>query len=278
KADALATFAAAVTHARAAHSHRTDAGHDLTLGQMPVAHQPPPAIIGKLVGMAAEQARNLGLNRLRQKRPRPVAQNLGQQIGKSSWLRELQNISLSHGVSLLCWRSGGVEHLHDTPPYPFTPSPTFAHSSGLSDVLFMQQIIRKANHGALKDPLFRCVIVSVRAFCHWSERTPLGPSLWCKLSGGLHHAEDSNCAGCILGDAERCRCCRPASQGAAASGACSGWQVSGRQGSDWQISTSSARARRDQGLTVCSLTLERLSGLDTPITTLYAPLRRGISC
>src|SRR5262249_4205667 len=43
KADALATFAAAVTHARAAHSHRTDAGHDLTLGQMPVAHQPPPA-------------------------------------------------------------------------------------------------------------------------------------------------------------------------------------------------------------------------------------------
>ena len=45
----------------------------------------------------------------------------------------------------------------------------------MSDVLFMQQIIRKANHGALKNPLFRCVIVSVRAFCHWSERTPLGP-------------------------------------------------------------------------------------------------------
>src|SRR5262249_52405537 len=33
------------------------------------------------------------------------------------------------GVSLLCWRSGGVGHPHDTPPYPFTPSPTFAHSS-----------------------------------------------------------------------------------------------------------------------------------------------------
>ena len=46
----------------------------------------------------------------------------------------------------------------------------------MSDVLFMQQIIRKANHGALKHPLFRCVIVSVPAFCHWSERTPLGPS------------------------------------------------------------------------------------------------------
>src|SRR5262249_3975232 len=131
----------AVTHARAAHSHRTDAGHDLTLGQMPVAHQPPPAIIGKLVGMAAEQARNLGLNRLRQKRSRAVAQNLGQRIGKSSWLRELENISLSHGVSLLRWRSGGLEHPHDTPPYPFTPSPTFAHSSTrLGRVLINAQI------------------------------------------------------------------------------------------------------------------------------------------
>src|SRR5262249_20335879 len=69
------------------------------------------------------------------------------------------------------------------------------------------------------------------------------------------HAEDSNCAGCILGDAERCRRCRPASQGAAASGASSGWQVAGRQGSDWQISTSSAR--RDQGLTVCVLDARR---------------------
>src|SRR5215467_3490234 len=96
---------------------------------MPVAHQPPPAIIGKLVGMAAEQARNLGLDGLCQKGSRAVAQNLGQRIGKSSWLRELENISLSHGVSLLRWRSGGLEHPHDTPPYPFTPSPTFAYSS-----------------------------------------------------------------------------------------------------------------------------------------------------
>src|SRR5262245_9196676 len=81
--------------------------------------------------MAAEQARNFGLNSLCQKRPRAVAQNLGQRIGKSPWLRELENISVGHGVSLLCWRSGGLEHPHDTPPYPFTPSPTFAHSSWL---------------------------------------------------------------------------------------------------------------------------------------------------
>jgi hypothetical protein len=96
---------------------------------MPVAHQPPAAIIGELVGVAAEQARNLGPHGLRQKRSRAIAQNLSQRIAKSSWLRELENISLGHGVSLLCWRSGGIEHPHDTPPYPFTPSPTFAHSS-----------------------------------------------------------------------------------------------------------------------------------------------------
>src|SRR6266446_1995405 len=129
KADALGTFAAAVAHARAAHSDRTDAGHDLTLGQMPVAHQPLAAIIGELVGMATEQARNLGLDSLRQQRSRAVAQNLGQRIGKSSWLGELENVSVGHGVSLLRWRSGGFEHPHDTPPYPIMPSPTFAHSS-----------------------------------------------------------------------------------------------------------------------------------------------------
>src|SRR5215467_8871710 len=97
-----------------------------------------------------------------------------------------------------------------------------------------------------------------------------------KPSGGLHHAEDSNCAGCILGDAERCRCCRPASQGAAASGASSGWQVAGRQGSDWQISTS--RARRDQGLTVCVLDARKIerSGYAFHYHA-YAPLPRGFS-
>src|ERR1700704_5810858 len=41
----------------------------------------------------------------------------------------IENVSLGHGVSLLRWRSGGVEHPHDTPPYPSMPSPTFGLSS-----------------------------------------------------------------------------------------------------------------------------------------------------
>src|SRR6266704_1053468 len=48
----------------AAHGDRTDAGHDLALGQMPMAHQPLAAIIGELVGVAAEQGRDFGFNGL----------------------------------------------------------------------------------------------------------------------------------------------------------------------------------------------------------------------
>src|SRR5258705_8590272 len=56
KSDVLSAFADAVTHARAPHRDCTDAGHDLALGQMPVAHQSPAAIIGQLVGMGLSQA------------------------------------------------------------------------------------------------------------------------------------------------------------------------------------------------------------------------------
>src|SRR6516164_9126277 len=134
KADALRTFTGTVTYTRAAHGDRTDAGHDLALGQMPVAHQPLATVIGQLVGMAGEQDCDFGLHRLRQQRSRAVAQNLGQRVRKSSWLAELENVSVGHGVSLLRWRSGGVKHPHDTPPYPFMPSPTFAYSSRVCDI------------------------------------------------------------------------------------------------------------------------------------------------
>src|SRR5215207_154506 len=133
KADALAALTNTVAHARTAHGDRTNAGHDLAFRQMSVAHQPLAAVLGQLVGMDAEQGRDFGLDRLHQQRSRAVAKHLGQRIDKSSWLGELENVSLGHGVSLLRWRSGGVKHPHDTPPYPFMPSPTFAHSSSLAN-------------------------------------------------------------------------------------------------------------------------------------------------
>jgi len=77
KADAFGAFANTVTHPWAAHRDRADAGHDLALGQMPVAHQTLAAVIGELVGMAAEQGGYFCLDRLRQQRSSPVAQHLG---------------------------------------------------------------------------------------------------------------------------------------------------------------------------------------------------------
>src|SRR6516162_3685953 len=118
---------------------------------MPVAHQPLAAVIGELVGMAADQGGNLRLDGLRQQRSRAVAQHLGQRIGECSWLGELENISLCHGVSLLRWRSGSFEHPHDTPPYPFMPSPTFVDSSGHApakvDAVALHR--RRVEHGHL---------------------------------------------------------------------------------------------------------------------------------
>ena len=62
------------------------------------------------------------LDGLRQQRSCAVAQHLSQRVAKSSWLGQLQNVSLGHGVSLLRWRSGGFEHPRDTPPSTFDRS------------------------------------------------------------------------------------------------------------------------------------------------------------
>src|SRR3954471_10144813 len=96
---------------------------------MPVAHPAAAARLGLEIGMAMLEITDLRLNGLCQQGTCPAAQNLGERIREGPWLRKLENVSVDHGVSLLRWRSGGVEHPHDTPPYPFMPSPTFAHSS-----------------------------------------------------------------------------------------------------------------------------------------------------
>jgi hypothetical protein len=51
--------------------------------------------------MNAGQRRDFGLDRLRQQCSCAIAQDLGQWIGKTSWLGKLQNGSVGHGVSLL---------------------------------------------------------------------------------------------------------------------------------------------------------------------------------
>ena len=96
---------------------------------MAVAHDALLARLGLEIGMLCEKLSNLRFDGLSQQRTRAAAQDLREGIGKGPWLGELDHVSVGHGVSLLHWRSGGVEHHHDTPPYPVTPSPTSGHSS-----------------------------------------------------------------------------------------------------------------------------------------------------
>src|SRR5436190_17727198 len=85
---------------------------------------------------------------------RSVAQNLSERIGESPWLSELDDVSVGHGVSLLWWRSGGFEHPHDTPPYPFMPSPTSAHSSVYLD----RMQFRVNRHSGHEGPTWHTIV------------------------------------------------------------------------------------------------------------------------
>ncbi len=96
---------------------------------MAVAHNALAAILGLEISMLGEKIRDLGLDRLRQQRARPLPQDFGELIVKASWLNQLEHVIVRHGISLLRWRSGGVKHPHDMPPFRFLPSPTFSDSS-----------------------------------------------------------------------------------------------------------------------------------------------------
>src|SRR5438874_12865566 len=69
--------------------------------------------------MLGEEFGHLGLDRLGQQGARSVAQHLGKRVGERPWLKQLDDVSIGHGVSLLCWRNGGA----NTPRYAaFIPS------------------------------------------------------------------------------------------------------------------------------------------------------------
>jgi len=67
--------------------------------------------------MPFEQSRHLGFNRMRKKRAGAIAQHLGQRISESPWLRELQNVSVGHGVSSF----DGKWRLRTPPRYAASP-------------------------------------------------------------------------------------------------------------------------------------------------------------
>src|SRR3954451_7581031 len=79
--------------------------------------------------MLGKEFGHLGLDRLRQQGARSVAQHLGERVGERPWLKQLDEVTIGHGGSLLCWRCGGS----DTPTIPrllpLRPSPTSPLSS-----------------------------------------------------------------------------------------------------------------------------------------------------
>src|SRR6266853_1356136 len=79
--------------------------------------------------MLAEKVCDLGLYRLGEQGTRPVAQDFSELILDVSWLNQLDDVIFGHGISLLRWRSGGVKHPHDMPPFRFPPSPNLGDSS-----------------------------------------------------------------------------------------------------------------------------------------------------
>src|SRR5271156_4945447 len=119
----------AVAHTRLADGDRTDTGHHLALRQVTVADDALVTVRGLQIGMLAEKIRDLGLDRLGQQGTRPITQDFGELVVDVSWLNQLDDVIFGHGISLLRWRSGGVKHPHDMPPFRFPPSPTLGDSS-----------------------------------------------------------------------------------------------------------------------------------------------------
>jgi len=75
--------------------------------------------------MLGEKIRDLGLYGLSKHLPK----DFGELIVKASRLNQFEHVIAGHGISLLRWRSGGVKHPHDMPPFRFVPSPTSSDSS-----------------------------------------------------------------------------------------------------------------------------------------------------
>ena len=82
----------AVADTRLAHRDRADAGHDLALGQMTVAHNALVTIFGLQIAMLGKKVRHLCLNGMDEQRSRPVAQNLGERVADGPWLNQLDDV------------------------------------------------------------------------------------------------------------------------------------------------------------------------------------------
>src|SRR6266550_2321147 len=108
--------------------------------------------------MLGEEFGHLGLDRLGQQGARSVAQHLGERVGERPWLKQLDHVSIGHGVSLLCWRSGGSNTPTIRRLLPVRPSPTSAHSSSAVSRSWQSTALpEKIGFGARRLRLFDCL-------------------------------------------------------------------------------------------------------------------------
>src|SRR6476659_6897264 len=79
--------------------------------------------------MLGEELGNLGFHSLGQKGARPATQDFGELVGEHPWLNELDDGIFGHGVSSFGGEVAGLITATIRRLHPFTPSPTFPHSS-----------------------------------------------------------------------------------------------------------------------------------------------------
>jgi hypothetical protein len=82
---------------------------------MPVTHQAAAAVLRLEIGVLGKERGHFGLNSLGEHAARPIAKHFGKRIAKRSWLNQLDNIIVGHGVSSFGGEVAGLNHRHDTP-------------------------------------------------------------------------------------------------------------------------------------------------------------------
>src|ERR1700693_2389664 len=93
-------------------------------------HYPLLARLRHAGGLLAEKVRDLGLDRLGEQGTRPIAQDFGELIVELSWLNQLGDVIIEHGIapSVEKWR-------RQAPPryaaFPIPAVPTFGENSDL---------------------------------------------------------------------------------------------------------------------------------------------------
>src|SRR5207237_10652625 len=86
-------------------------------------------------------------------------------IVEDSWLNQMDDVIVGHGISLLRWRSGGVKHPHDMPPSRFPPSPILGDSSAANSPPRYPDFVLATVSTSIPQAVAACRLIEVN-LCH----------------------------------------------------------------------------------------------------------------